>query len=83
MVERPTADRLVQAAEQAIVRENGEPTRTAVGRMLEIRLPDTAAVVTAAVLRRLAAETAGYPELITTDELGVLADQIKEAHRDQ
>lgn len=51
---RPDAAQLVRAAEQAITDENGEPDPSPIGPMTEIRVQDTAAVVTAAVLRELA-----------------------------
>lgn len=62
------ADRLVQAAETALADSD---RYSAPDYQVEAR----AAVV--AVLRELAAVTAGYPELITTDELIELANQIE------
>jgi hypothetical protein len=50
------ADRLVQAAEKALIDEAGDPEWTSIGRVIEGRLPDLAVVAAAAVLRELAAD---------------------------
>lgn len=68
------AERLEDAVQTAIdTFIDAEPT------YLDRQNAARAAVV--AMLRELAADTAGYPELITTDELLALADMIDGAPR--
>lgn len=67
------AEQLVQAASKAI---NDAYERTTVKDPSD---SDARAAVVAA-LRTLAADSAGYPELVTTDDLLALADEIEEGN---
>lgn len=78
---------LVRAAESAIVDENGQPEQTRYGRIVEVRVPDTAEVVTVAVLRALAgpegpAGASGYGRSWSPDGLRRLADRIEKGPAD-
>ena len=87
MRSRPDAAQLVQTAKSAIVDENGEPDPSPIGPILEIRVPDTAAVVTAAVVRELAGhlgpnDRPDHGSYWSPTALRELADYIDTAGRD-